>query len=224
MTLNYLKYGNASEPLQRWVQESNPYEDLMAEFSLTVPFANDSFEMLRELQYLTELSNATDLESKMPLFRKIDEDLWGFLRGVFNRIGIEWKDEACEYLISQISPLTARLKSQYNRPRPYQVAFYREVDLYPFASCTAGSASYPSGHTLNSGYFLEVFASIFEGAESKLKKTWGVIAKSREALGLHYPSDNKFSAEIVKKLMRHPHTQDVINKVFDMYNFKGGIK
>tara|TARA_R110000751_G_scaffold88112_2_gene174311 strand:+ start:2021 stop:2695 length:675 start_codon:yes stop_codon:yes gene_type:complete len=224
MTPNDLKYGNDAQSFQDWAKEPNPYEDLMPKLSLTLPFANDSFEVLRELQYLTELTRASDLESKMPLFRKIDADMTGFLSGVFSRIGIEWKDEAFDYLISQISPLTVRLKDKYNRARPYQLAFYREIDLHPFASLSAGSASYPSGHTLNSGYILEVFSKIFEGAEIKLKKTWGVIAKSREALGLHYPSDNRFSAEILKKVMKHPHTEIAINTVFAMYDAKGGIK
>jgi len=217
MELNLLKYGNPTRSIHEWTLASNPFEDLVTKLSLTFPYSNDSFEMLRELTFLSKLGAADDASSKMPLFRSIDRDLKSFLKGVLEKIGVPWNEDVYEYVISQIAPLTARLKKQYNRARPFQIALYREVDLFPSSSASAWSASYPSGHTLNAGYFLEIIGIVFEGVKPKLYKALNMIATSREALGLHYPSDNKFSLEILKKVMKHPHTKIVIEKSAEMY-------
>ena len=218
MNLDQLKYGNASKSIQEWVEVSNPYQDLVGQLSLIYPFTNFSFEMLRELNYLSKLTKSDNVKSKIELFKAIDNDMESYLRIVFGRIGIPWNTVAYDYIINQIAPLTARLKGVYNRARPFQIATYRDVDLHPFSSISAWSASYPSGHSLNSGYFLKIYALIFEGASEKLDKAWKVISKSREAMGLHYPSDNNFSVEILKKVMKHPHTETVVNQVYTMYD------
>lgn len=224
MDINLLKYGNAAQSIQFWMTQPNPYQNLNSELSLIFPYSNDSFEMLRELTFLSKLMTADDIDQKLPLFQRIDEDLEGFLRGVLQSLGIPWSNEVFTYVKSQISPLTAILKAKYNRPRPFQVAYYREIDLFPFSSITAWSASYPSGHTLLAGYFLQIIGYVYEGIAPKLQKAVSMVAKSREALGVHYPSDNNFSLDILKKVMKHKHTEVVIDKVAEMHTAKSGIK
>jgi hypothetical protein len=48
-----------------------------------------------------------------------------------------------------------------------------------------------------------------KGVENNLSE---IVARSRVALGLHYPSDNQGSFEIVEELLKKPEIQKLFNE------------
>ena len=59
-------------------------------------------------------------------------------------------------IYDDIYPLILKLKYKYQRPRPYQLAQYYKLKLFPLRSNSVGTPSFPSGHTIQSQLILGV--------------------------------------------------------------------
>ena len=111
----------------------------------------------------------------------------------------------------EIGLIITSLKLHYNRPRPFQVAFYTEQNLHPYDSVSAQSPSYPSGHAMQSFLLCNIIAYHYEEKKDQLLKIAKQIADSRIIMGVHYPSDNAFGIQVVKELMLK---EDIKSKYF----------
>jgi acid phosphatase (class A) len=60
------------------------------------------------------------------------------------------------------------------------------------------SASYPSGHAMTGFMMSEYYARKYPDVAIELYALGNKIARSRELVGIHYPSDTAISKEIVK--------------------------
>ena len=167
--------------------------------------------------------NLEDIEFIEKTRPQIDEILWNFLsqpypdsRETSKEIDlIKNKQDTFYFNAFTLVYIIVKLKQHYNRPRPYQFAYYSEQNFHPFETITGNSPSYPSGHALQ-GYFLcSLLAKKYPQHKTRLDLFAEMIAESRVALGVHYPSDNAFSKEISNKLMQHEKTlwQNVKDRV-----------
>ena len=154
----------------------------------------------------TKSDNWEDIKT---LITHVDKNLLDVLEIYVEELGIEFKKDHLKKIGRRLKGFILSLKKHYNRPRPYQVAFYTNQNLFPFKSKTAHTPSYPSGHAIQ-GYFLcKVIA--FENPE-KSKELMSIadsIAKTREVLGVHYKSDNLFSEYIVNELVKIKEIKDL---------------
>ena len=131
-----------------------------------------------------------------------DRSLLQSVISIFKQKGID-VEQLCTEIYNDINPLVAKLKMHFNRPRPYQLANYYKLKLFPYNSYSANSPSYPSGHTIQSYVILNVIGSKYP-AEYKFCKTLiSDIVDSRVYLGLHFPTDNDFGREIGYKILKH---------------------
>jgi len=96
----------------------------------------------------------------------------------------------------QTEALLFHLKNLINRPRPHQLAYYYNLPLYPLIHTDANSAAYPSGHSLTAYVMSEYYSRKYPEHRLELEQLATRIAKSRELVGLHYPSDQILSREI----------------------------
>ena len=103
-----------------------------------------------------------------------------------------------------IIPLIVKLKFTYNRPRPYQLSFFKGLKLYPFKSATADSPSYPSGHAYQAKIYAEVLGNIYPKFYKALNDLANDIAWSRLYLGVHYPTDTEFALYMADIVLKHP--------------------
>jgi hypothetical protein len=97
-------------------------------------------------------------------------------------------------------------KSQFNRPRPSRVCPW----LMPPIE-VPGHASYPSGHSTQSHLVALILGEVMPPrlAGKPLRLLADRIARNREVLGLHYPSDSRAGAKLAKEsflLLRHCRT------------------
>ncbi len=109
-------------------------------------------------------------------------------------------------------------KAKYNRPRPSRLS----PELMPLIE-VPGHASYPSGHSTQAhlvARFLEEvmpveIASPNGGASGPLQCLADRIARNREVMGLHYPSDSlagkKLADETFKLLKECPTVKEMID-------------
>tara|TARA_R110000851_G_scaffold180812_4_gene328501 strand:- start:431 stop:1087 length:657 start_codon:yes stop_codon:yes gene_type:complete len=209
-----LKYGKMNLEDIEFIEKTRPQIDEILWNFLSQPYP-DSRETSKEIDLI---KNKQDTYSKnkfkLTFCKDADEDLHHTLTNLFQTIGIE-VDESFFKIDKVLGYIIVKLKQHYNRPRPYQFAYYSEQNFHPFETITGNSPSYPSGHALQ-GYFLcSLLAKKYPQHKTRLDLFAEMIAESRVALGVHYPSDNAFSKEISNKLMQHEKTlwQNVKDRV-----------
>jgi len=110
--------------------------------------------------------------------------------------------EIVDSLFDETLPLLIKLKFYFQRPRPYQLAEYYKIKMFPFESRSADSPSYPSGHTFQSKLICHVLGNHFPEKFDFFENLAKDIEYSRLYLGIHYPSDNDFSLFIADTIIR----------------------
>lgn len=116
-----------------------------------------------------------------------DGVFWYVLIGALALLGgTEERDVAMQMLVAGTLnlPLYYWLKRSIGRPRPF-------VQCPDIRACARAldKFSFPSGHTLHAFAFLVICSWYFPMAAFGLAPVVVLIAVSRVALGLHYPSD-----------------------------------
>ena len=92
------------------------------------------------------------------------------------------------------------LKYKYQRPRPYQVAEFYDMDLNGKELDRMKTPSYPSGHAVQ-GYLMGMIYSERHPEYREVFTELGEdIAHSRINAKAHFPSDKKFGKEIAERL------------------------
>lgn len=190
-------YTEGEEPLIiKACREAN----LLNEFMNTPAPKNSSKEVLNELQEMLELQ--TDLsEADAKLIKKAEDDLVELIAKHVKEFGIEEDAKGImERIAKYTDPLLYKLKNHYNRPRPAQLARVLNVDMFPVIGTNASSASYPSGHALDSFNFAKVLGELYPDHKAEIQAFCDKAAKTRIQAGVHYKSDHDFSKFISDKL------------------------
>ena len=88
------------------------------------------------------------------------------------------------------------LKYSINRARPKQI----DPELKSLKSITADTPAYPSGHAFQAYYLANYLSDIYPHKKELFESIAEDCAKARVYAGLHFPSDNQFSKQIVNLL------------------------
>lgn len=198
--LNDVKYGNPTKPL---IDKENTHNDLEKwffssgiekEFIQAAP-ENNSQQTKTDLETIIRMmKNVT--EEDIEFAKSAEEDHLKLITDFIISKGFEANEEECLSITNQTDPLLFHLKREVNRPRPYQLAFYYKMDLYPLIHTDANSASYPSGHALDAYMVTNHFAEKYPQIAGELRSLGARIANSRVYTGIHYPSDSEASAKL----------------------------
>lgn len=206
MDLNQVTYGNPTKENKEFIEKNSLVDDLFLKFKEnTFPF-NDSELVKDELNDIVDyMDSISDEENKAFLtrYKAYDRSLIQVITTTFKQRGIDVED-LCKDVIEDIKNLIFKLKYFYQRPRPYQLAQYYKLKLFPYKSYSAETPSYPSGHTLEAYVILNVIANKHPNQYQFCKEMIDDVAYSRLYLGLHFPSDNDFAKEVAKEILKHP--------------------
>jgi hypothetical protein len=204
--MNDLRYGNLTKELQAKLSEENVFTQYMGEFAfIDYPNYAESSEEIIEIIETQKKSRESGKWQAIKDFCDLwDEDIMGALKKTLTRLNIPFDEDYIEYLTQvsdDLGALVVQLKNHYQRPRPYQVAFYTEQDLHSYYSYSAVSPSYPSGHACQALFLFHLIGFHYEDKKEELLKVAKQVADSRIILGVHYKSDNLFGFQIVKELL-----------------------
>lgn len=156
--------------------------------------ANSSDVVKAELLNMSTEQATTRKPGKLE--HKYDDDfLWAFKELVESNGG-QWPTDYFKDMVKVAADRTIRLKYKYNRPRPFQLAPYHDVDMTIFGSGTAKTPSFPSGHTAQSRLVAKVVADKYPELKEEAMKIANDISKSRVVGGHHFMSDIKFGEKI----------------------------
>ncbi len=109
------------------------------------------------------------------------------------------EDQISKYC-TRIKDIVIALKNHYDRPRPAQLASYHGINLKPYPSKSADSASYPSGHSVQPFAIATVLSIEYPKLKDGLFKLADEIAKGRMRMKIHYRSDYEYGKLLGKQI------------------------
>lgn len=207
MQLNDIKFGNPNRQHLIYLSSENYLDSLLPELSSYEFPPNESEKAKEELELLTQytdfLANDEKLKRRFELYDLEFESY--IIERIINQ-GADEKEvkELIIELHKDIVPLLVKLKFNFNRPRPYQLAYYVKPEFHPFRGKSADSPSYPSGHCYQAKIYAEVLGSRFPHYYQALQELATDIMWSRQYMGLHYPTDSEFALYVSDIVLKHP--------------------
>ncbi len=135
--------------------------------------------------------------------KEIDENLFEFILNHLLSIGINIEPKYLKDFYNRYDSVILYLKNYFNRPRPYQLAYYTEQKLNNFNTISGHSPAYPSGHSFQGWLTCFLLMEKYPSKKNQLIQLAKIIEESRLVLGLHYPSDNEFGKTIAIELSKN---------------------
>ena len=167
------------------------FEDF--EISLMPYPENSSKQTIDELKELSLIEGDEN-------FVEEHDDVDGIFQKKHKELGLEFNRDEAKDLLRQSSKYIMKEKYKYNRPRPYQLAEFYNIDLNGFDLDSMKTPSYPSGHATQ-GYLLGKFYSDRHPDYRKEFMRLGEdVAESRIVAKAHFPSDKKAGIDLAEKL------------------------
>ena len=173
------------------------------------PQVYDTYHEVEELKILQKkvMSNP-NFKANAKFFKDCDTTIHSVFEREFKRIGVKYNGDFLQGIQGELGALVLKLKRHYNRPRPYQFAYYGEQDFHPFQTISGHSPAYPSGHACQSTFLMEVMAHRNPSKRKELRALGKRVSDTRIAMGVHYPSDNEFGKKIALTLIDLPEVRD----------------
>ena len=195
LSLDDIRYGNPTLENLQIMGRTNYLDSLFNELSQIPPPPNSSEVTQKELNdlvvYTAELVKDDDTKER---FLQYDYSLVDYIKKASIEAGFSEDDaddveKIIEDIIKDTSPLILRLKFNFSRARPYQLAFYYKLQVFPFTTLNADTPSYPSGHAFQAKIITEVLGNKYPKYYHSLKQLSDDICMSSLYLGLNYQSD-----------------------------------
>lgn len=205
MKLDQVTHGNPTQNIIVLLNKKGLVDSLFEELKKTDMPLNSSELTKEELNEVAEgilLLEDKENEVFLKRYKSYDRSLLQSITTIFKQKGID-VEKLCGDIFDDINPLIAKLKVNFNRPRPAQLANYYKLKLFPFDSYSANSPSFTSGHTVQSCVIVNVIGCLHPNLYKFCKNIIEDISESRINLGLHYQSDNDFAIEVAEKILKH---------------------
>jgi hypothetical protein len=206
MEFNDLTYGNPTHDQLGFIQGTCLVDDLFDTFKDAVVPKNDSELVKDELNEVADslaVMSQPENQNYLKRYLAYDRNLIQAISSIFKQKDIE-VEELVTDIVKDIQNLIFKLKFHIQRPRPFQLAQYYKLKLFPYKSFSAHTPSYPSGHTVQAIVILNVLGNKYPTEYQYCKELIEDITYSRIYLGHHYPSDNDGGREIGKAILKHP--------------------
>jgi len=154
---------------------------------------NDSKTTLEEVKYLASLKTNKE-------YVKERDDVLSSFKPLIETSDVSISINEIEKIIKQSVKYIFELKYKYNRPRPYQIAEFYDIDLNGTELDSMKTPSYPSGHAIQ-GYLIGKVLAEKDKTNAELYLSMGEqVADSRISAKAHYPSDKEYGKKVADVL------------------------
>lgn len=206
LSLNNITYGNPNYNQKKALLEICLVDSLFPKLK-NFPFPeNESDSTKQELNEIVGYLKDIELPENLKFRNRYlfyDKNLFQAIKNTFINEKIDL-DELISDIDKDITGLILKLKFHYQRPRPYQLANFYKLKLFPYKSTSSNSPSYPSGHTTQAYVILNVIGNLIPELNDKCMKMIEDVADSRCYIGIHYPTDNDFAYQVAQEILKHP--------------------
>jgi hypothetical protein len=206
MDIDSIRYGNPSHDQIPYLSSSTYADVLFTELTIFTFPKNSSEATIEELNSVVD--NLKTIEGNVEFLKRYsvyDRAMIKYFKDGLIKNGIEENEVngLIDGVIQDTLPLLTKLKYHFQRPRPYQLAEYYKLKLFPYKSYSANTPSFPSGHAFQAKLLTEVIGNNYPDTYAFMRDLFNDICYSRIYLGLHYQSDidvGIFCAEKVLEL------------------------
>jgi hypothetical protein len=193
MNLDEITYGNPDRTQLQFINKESYLDYLFEELSQYTFPVNSSQATKEELNTLVDATNLLEKNKDefLPKYKAFDINLSKYFKTGLIKGG-EPEDKVnklIDRLLDETKPLLTKLKFHFQRPRPYQLAEYYKLKLFPFEAHSSHSPSFPSGHAYQGRIITEVLGNLYPSSYSFMQGVFEEICYSRLYMGLHYQSD-----------------------------------
>ena len=212
-----LVYGNINKEDLNYLNMKNVFTQFVDEYksSLKVPdFMTSTDEIAEMLKVQRKAKESKHWRNIEEFCKGADGDLNATLHRELGKIGVPITKEYVDWLVEKtqaLGGLVVKLKNHFQRPRPYQVAWYSKQPLHPMETISGNSPAFPSGHACQGKFLSLVVSSHYPEKRVELRKFSENISQSRILMGLHYPSDNIAGERIATELFDNKIIQKYLN-------------
>jgi len=190
-------YDVDEEPIiMKMTREAGILEEL---FNKPFP-KNSSPETSAELESMLEEQKGLT-EEDIKFIEDVEKDIYVVINDFLKELGINGEEDLIKDIAELTDPLLYKLKNHYNRARPFQLARPLNIPMYQPVATSAGTASYPSGHALDSYMIAAILGQKYPEQAEEIAAYCDKVAHTRVQGGIHYQSDQDISREICKKLI-----------------------
>ena len=195
LTLRNMQYRNAPKEkhTKQMLMETPNFADMIIPYK--PPSENDSRETLGELKYISELESdkkyAEDYDKVEKAFIKLLKEF---------KVHTKQREDIINQIVDQSKKFILTAKYTYNRPRPYQIAEFYDIDLNGTQLDSMKTPSYPSGHAVQGYLVAEILKNQIPHLARELDGMAEDIANSRIIAKGHFPSDKEFGKKVAKLL------------------------
>jgi len=162
---------------------------------LADPPFNDSETTKNELMYVSWLTKNRSAQEKR-LVELVDDEPKALYYETLSDLNLEFPHKIFDKSWKILNPIIKNLKNRFNRPRPYQLAEYYDVDIDVIETKTHHTPAYPSGHTAYAALAAYILAAKYPEHSSQFFYQVSIAGMARMLQGVHYPSDNEASMVI----------------------------
>lgn len=169
---------------------------------LQPPPKNTSKTTLKELKVISAKTLSRS-NTDIAIVNLIDQDIDAVFKDLLSKYNIEYPQKYIDLFYTISRPILKNIKGFWNRPRPYQLAEFYDIEIDVIYTETHHTASYPSGHTVYSKLIALILTDLYPIIpQSKLNKIVDVTANARIMQGVHYPSDNNASLILANSIYK----------------------
>jgi membrane-associated phospholipid phosphatase len=201
--IDEIQYGNPSKEDYHNMTQKSYLDRLLPTLRSYTPPKNSWEKTQKELNTLIEFGKQVNEKTRKTIF---DTSLVPYINDLFERNGADPEQvrKTTLQITNDVLPIITKLKYTFQRPRPFQLAKYYQVKLFPDYSYFVSSPSYPSGHTTLAAVICEVLGNHYPEAFDIMRSFVSEVAKSRLLLGVHYPSDNTMAFLTAREIVANP--------------------
>jgi len=171
---------------------------------ISEPKTNSSPETYKELLQISKLSNNRNQED-IDLIYSIDSNANFLIYKTIEKYNLKFSKELFQEFYSIIKPLVWNTKFYYNRPRPYQLANFYDINIDVIETLTHHTPSYPSGHTVYTCLAALILSKMYPKLTSEFENIVKITTECRVKQGVHFFSDCEASIELTKFIYKNLH-------------------
>lgn len=163
------------------------------------PPANDSAITNQDLDTVIRSTKART-QREIDLVYAVDKEPLDLFLPILLKHNLVFPKKVFATMYSILSDIVMDIKYAYNRPRPFQLAKYYGLSIDIIYTKTHRTPSYPSGHMAYACLLANTLSDYYPDHSKHFDEIADLCGTARVIQGVHFPSDNQASANLVKKL------------------------
>jgi len=167
---------------------------------LPPPPKNSSSQTILEIQQISKLVNNRTSQDEQ-LIHLVDKEPLDLFYPILKKYNVKFPNKLFKDTYKDVYDLVMAIKEYYNRPRPYQLAPFYNLDIKKIETKTHHTPSYPSGHTVYSYLAYKIVTSLYPNIPKiDLYNCVYLTGRARMMQGIHYQSDIDAAILLIDKL------------------------